>query len=73
MQGRGGVREGMMGKEILKKDGGFPFQYAHRMQSRFFKDSQLRCKCSPEGGWIKRSPVSFTAQSVSVVRSAGDS
>lgn len=56
MARKGGVREGMMGKEILKKDGGFPFQHAHRMQSRFFKDNQLRCKCSTEGGLDKEEP-----------------
>lgn len=50
---RGGKSEEMMGKEILKKDegvNGFPLQHAHRMQSRLFKDNQLRCKCSLEKG-----------------------
>lgn len=33
--------------------------HTHTTQSRLSKDNQLRCKCSPEGGGIERSPVSL--------------
>lgn len=68
---------GTMGKEILggKKNGSFPLQNAHTTRPRLSKDNQLSWKCSPEGGWDREKPcfLRFRAQSVSVVRSAGDS
>lgn len=49
------------GKKIYKK-GSFALHHAHTAQCRLSKDNQLRCKCSPEGGWTERSPVSFASE-----------
>lgn len=46
----------------FRKNGSCPLQHAHTTLSRLSKDNQLRCKCSPEGGGIERSPVSFASE-----------
>lgn len=68
---RGG-KERMVEKDF-KRRWKLPLKHARTTQSRLSKDNQLRCECSPEGGGIERSFLGFWAQSVSVVRSAGDS